>query len=101
MNKNNLFKSSNKKVVIAISDEEWDLKKLVDADTGKRTDRDTVCDRVHNAIHSLCDHRPTDRRENSRERRLYCRKILSQQEKIPVCSNRKFRERDGSCTQSY
>lgn len=49
MNKNNLFKSSNKKVVIAISDEEWDLKKLVDADTGKRTDRDTVCDRVHNA----------------------------------------------------
>ena len=38
-----------RKVVIAISDEEWDLKKLVDADTGKRTDRDTVCDRVHNA----------------------------------------------------
>lgn len=48
LDKQGMFKSSNKKVIVVITDEEWDIKKLQDP-SGKKTTSDAVIERVHKA----------------------------------------------------
>ena len=55
MSRSGIFKSGNKKMIVAISDEEWDIRKLNNAN-GQRTNAAAVQKLVHNAgyeVHSI------------------------------------------------